>query len=121
MGYMHTKYDNKWRHPSCDCDSTGNTPLTVMHFLLECKKDELVKRREELKNSLIEIDDKYNDRLQYLMNPNATNDQKIDLLKTLLFPHLHYTTTQLKLFHNKLIKLYHLKMLLNYCRYRFPD
>ena len=122
MGYMQNTPNNFIRQqPICDCDTNVNPTLTVKHFLIECQKDGLIKKRNDLKNNLIEIDGKYNDRLQYLLNPNATDDQKNTLLKTLLYPHLHYTTTNLKFYNNKLIKMYILKMLINYCRYRFPD
>ena len=46
MGYMQQPYDQSWGHPQCDCDPHDPPLLTVMHFLLECKKDDLeVKRR----------------------------------------------------------------------------
>ena len=118
MGYMQTPFDDWGTQPLCDCN---DSPLTVQHFLVECDKDDLKERRNELKDSLIEIEEKYNDKLQYLMDPNATNEQKQDIMKYLLFPHLLYTTNELKHYNIKLTKMQILKLLIYYCRYRFPD
>ena len=119
MGYMHSISDDIFEQPICACDE--NAALTVQHFLIECKKDGLIDRRKDLKQNLIAIDEKYNEKLQYLLDPNATNDQKMDMVKLLLFPHLDYTTTQLNNFNTKLIKMYILRLILYYCRHRFPD
>ena len=41
MGYMHQPYDFSLDQPLCDCDPYDPPSLTVMHYLLECKKDDL--------------------------------------------------------------------------------
>ena len=102
------------------CDDCG-VPLTTQHFLIECKNEGLVERRKELQKDLQTLDPQYNEKLQHLMNPHATTQQKMDMMTWLLYPHLLYNYNELNQFTIKLIKYNNLKMLLHYCRYRFPD
>ena len=117
MGYTQKSGEDRFIEPICDC---GN-PLTTQHFLIECKNDELINRRRDLKNELEKMEPKYNEKLHNLMNPNATHAQKLDMMNILLYPHLLYKYNELNEFTIKLIKMNNLKMLLQYCRYRFPD
>ena len=64
---------------------------------------------------------RYNEKLHNLLNPNAIQAQKLDMMNILLYPHLLYKYNELNDFTIKLIKMNNLKMLLQYCRYRFPD
>ena len=109
MGYMQIPGENRFIEPVCAC----GVPLTTQHFLIECQDPGLVERRAELKNELETRDAKYNEKLHNLMNPNATNDEKMDMMTLLLYPHLHYNYNQLKQFPTKLIKYNNLKMLLH--------
>ena len=74
-----------------------------------------------MKNDLETMEHKYNEKLQYLLDINATQEQKMDMMTLLLYPHLLYNYNELNQFPIKLIKYNNLKMLLHYCRYRFPD
>ena len=93
MGYMQIPTQDRFVEPTCYC---ANTPLTTQHFLIECKDPNLVKRRKDLKNDLIATEPKYNEKLQYLLDPNATQEQKMDMMTLLLYPHLLYNSNELK-------------------------
>ena len=117
LGYMQIEGEDRFIEPVCNCGA----PLTTQHFLIECKDNELVERRRDLKNELETMEPQYKEKLHYLMNPYASQQQKMDMMTLLLYPHLLYNYNQLNEFTNKLIRFNNLKMLLCYCRYRFPD
>ena len=117
MGYMQTRDDNLKDQPICECGDT----LTVTHFLLECKQAELIEKRQDLFNVVTDMEPKLNEICQNALNPNITNEEKIDIIQSLLFPHTIYTTKESNEYENKLIRMFIIKMLLYYCKNRFPD
>ena len=91
----------------CECDN--NTIKTAAHVILECPTELRLQNRELLKSKLIEIDKDF-------AKDDVFND--IDLL---LFPHLKYPKSQLNNINNILLRINILKIILDYCRYQFPD
>lgn len=108
MGYLTLKSDKPWLNDYiCNCDEQSK--LTIKHFLLECKLAETVQLRNELRERLINLDQQFH------------NDEYFNNEHNLLYPHLKYKSKELKTFENLTLRTEHLKWVIEYCRYRFPD
>ena len=108
MGYENIGDDYDY-NSTCYCKCNNTTIKTAAHVILECPMDLRVQNRQTLKSQLIEIDQDFN-------NNDVFNN--IDLL---LFPHLKYPISQLNKIDNVLQRINILKIILDYCRYQFPD
>ena len=108
MGYLTLKSDKPWLNKyQCNCD--GQVPLTVKHFLLDCKLPNVVQFRDKLRTELIRLD------------PQFQSDEHFYNVQHLLYPHLQYNSKELKTFENLILRSEHLRWVIQYCRYRFPD
>ena len=108
MGYMTLPTDDPWfNNYICNCEDSPR--LTVNHFLFECKLPKVIEARTDLQQKLSELNPKFQE-MEYFNNFN-----------NLLFPHLEYNSKELRAIDNRFLRHEHLKWIIEYCRYRFPD
>ena len=55
------------------------------------------------------------------LDPKFNNDEYFNNVHNILYPHLKFTSKELKTFENLTLRTEHLKWVIEYCRYRFPD
>ena len=67
------------------------------------------------------MEPKLDEICQNALNTNNTNEEKINIIQSLLFPHTIYTTKESNEYDNQLIRMFIIKMLIYYCKHRFPD
>ena len=110
MGYMTLHSDVPWFDTSYyECNCELHPRLTIQHYFLECTLPKLVEARTNLQHYLSQLNSKFEDN-DYFNNMNH-----------LLYPHLEYTSKELKTIENIFRRHEHLKGIIQFCRYRFPD
>ena len=55
------------------------------------------------------------------MDQQFQHDEYFNDVNHLLYPHLQYKSKELKTFENLILRTEHLRWVIQYCRYRFPD
>ena len=84
---MTLKTDVPWyNYYTCTC--AGQPRLTIQHFLLDCKLPKATELRHEMRKHLIEL------------QPKFTDDEYFNNMNHLLYPHLEYSSKELKKFEN---------------------
>ena len=100
--------DERWtNYVECTCED--HPRLTVQHFLFDCPDPERVQRRNDLQESLSQV------------NPKFTEMEYFNNIKNILFPRLYYKSSELRTYDNLVLRHKHLQWVINYCRYGFPD